>query len=162
MSNSSHILDLAITIQSQVLKIHEHLEASGNGGPTFDGQAPDIEFDGVNDTRTAALENLTELIDLLSTPREILQQKTATDFLSRHALDRFNVYDAVPVGETRTYEQISTATRQPMPVIRRIIRHAMTQRIFHEPSPGVVAHTQVSRLLTENTPVRGYYGTTTQ
>jgi O6-methylguanine-DNA--protein-cysteine methyltransferase len=125
MSNSSRILDLATTIQSQVHKIHQHLEASGNGDPSFDGQAPYIEFYGINDTRAAVLENLTELIDLLSTPTEILQQKTATDFLSRHALDRFNVYDVVPVGETRTYEQISTVTGQPVPIIRRIIRHAM-------------------------------------
>jgi len=154
-------LDLATTIQSQVLKIHEHLEASGKGGPTFDGQAPDIEFDGINDTGTAALENVTELIDLLSTSREILQQKTATDFLSHHAPDRFNVYDAVPAIETRTYEHISTATKQPMPIIRRIIRYAMMQRIFYETSPRLVAHTQVFCLLTENTSVKDYYGTTT-
>lgn len=32
-------------------------------------------------------------------------------------------------------------------MVSRIVRHAMTMRIFREPEPGVVAHTKASRLL---------------
>jgi hypothetical protein len=32
-------------------------------------------------------------------------------------------------------------------MVGRIIRHAVTMRVFHEPMPGMVAHTTASRLL---------------
>jgi hypothetical protein len=38
------------------------------------------------------------------------------------------------------------------------MRHTMTNRIFHEPKPGVVAHTAASRLLAENGLVRDFVG----
>ena len=34
--------------------------------------------------------------------------------------------------------------------LRRLIRHAMTNHIFHEPEKGFVAHTRTSRLLLED------------
>lgn len=34
----------------------------------------------------------------------------------------------------------------------------MTNQIFHEPRPGVIAHTAASRLLSENELVNGYVG----
>lgn len=159
MTSPSHLVNLANTIQSQVLVIHNHLAKYGQADPSFDGQAPETSYSGIDETRASVLEALTELHDLLSTPREILRDKSPTDLLSRHALDRFGVYDVIPVGETRTYTQISDATGQPIGSLRRILRHAMTQRIFCEPQLDIVAHTQASRLLTENSKVRDYYGT---
>lgn len=50
----------------------------------------------------------------------------------------------------------------PVKTIKRILRHAISQRIFYEPQPGVVAHTQASRLLAENSAYRDYYGTVCQ
>ena len=38
----------------------------------------------------------------------------------------------------------------------------MSQRVFYEPEPGVVAHTQASRLLAEDSKVRDYFGTVCQ
>lgn len=32
-------------------------------------------------------------------------------------------------------------------MIRRLLRHAMTMRVFQEPEPGMVAHTAASKLL---------------
>ncbi|KAF2102109.1 O-methyltransferase [Rhizodiscina lignyota] len=162
MSNSSQLLALASAIQTQVTAIHEHLASSGQAGPSFNGQSPETNYAGIDDIRAATLESLTRLHDLLSTPREILQHRSPTDFLSRHALDRLGIYDVIPVNETRTYEQLSATTKQPVRTLRRILRHAMTQHIFYEPQSGVVAHTQVSRLLTENSKIRDYYGTVCQ
>ena len=159
MADSSRLISLANTIQAKVLAIHNHLVSSGQTDPTFDGQVPNTDYSGIDDTRAAVLESLTELHDLLSTPREILQDKSPSDFLSRHALDRFGIYDLIPVGETRTYTQISEAINQPVKAVRRVLRHAMAQRIFYETEPNTIAHTQVSRLLTENIKVRDYYGT---
>jgi hypothetical protein len=159
MADSSRLVSLASTIQAKVLEIHNHLESSGQADPSFDSQVPYTNYSGIDDTRASVLDSLTELQDLLSTPQDILKDRSAADLLSRHALDRFQIYDLVPVGETRTYTEIANATGQPVNVVRRILRHAMAQRIFCEPQRNTVAHTQVSRLLTENTKVRDYYGT---
>ena len=50
----------------------------------------------------------------------------------------------------------------PVKTLKRILRHAMSQRIFYEPQPGYVAHTHASRLLAENANVRDYFGTVCQ
>jgi len=42
--------------------------------------------------------------------------------------------------------------------VRRFLRHAMTNRIFHEPTPGVVAHTAASRVLAEDQAMDSWVG----
>lgn len=64
--------------------------------------------------------------------------------LSRHAIDRFNIVQAVPLNATKTYEELAWASMLPVKTIRQLIRHAMTQRIFWEPQPGHVSKSGVS------------------
>lgn len=45
-----------------------------------------------------------------------------------------------------------------VPDLRRLLRHAMTNRIFAEPSKGYVGHTRSSRLLLEDEPLRNWVG----
>lgn len=156
------MLELAKAIQSQVSEICEYLKSTNQAEPSFGIETEESDYEGIDDTRLAALENLVQLQDMLSTSREILTQKGTQDYVSRHALDRWKIYDAIPVGETRTYDEISEITKQPAPLLRRIIRHGMAQRIFCEPEPGVIAHTRVSKLLTENINIRDYFGTVAQ
>ncbi|KAI1193017.1 S-adenosyl-L-methionine-dependent methyltransferase [Nemania serpens] len=159
MANPSQLLGLLNEIQDQVSAIHLHLSATSQHEPSFDALAPNIDYAGIDGVRALALDNLLHLRDLLSTPREILQYHTETDFVSRHVLDVFNIYNLVPVGETRTYEEIAaqTSPRLPTKTVRRLMRHAITQRVFCEVQPGVIAHTNVSRLLTEDKTIRDYY-----
>lgn len=160
MAETSNLLRMLDTIQNQVTAIHKYLLESGQPEPRFDASAPNIDYTGVEEVRAATLDNLLHLRDLLSTPREILQYHCETDFVSRHALDFLRIYDIVPVDETRTYDQIAVQTepRIPTKTVRRILRHAITQRIFCEPQPGIVAHTSVSRLIAEDVTIRDYYG----
>jgi hypothetical protein len=37
-----------------------------------------------------------------------------------------------------------------------MLQHAMTQRVFYEPKPGYVAHTQASRILAEDDNMRDF------
>ena len=73
-------------------------------------------------------------------------------------MDRFRIYERIPIDGSKTYEELAWATLLPVKTVRRILRHAMSQRIFYEPKPGHVAHTKASRLLTENQHVRDYFG----
>jgi hypothetical protein len=42
--------------------------------------------------------------------------------------------------------------------VRRFLRHAMTNRIFKEVQPGVVAHTVASRVIAENRILNDWVG----
>ncbi len=42
--------------------------------------------------------------------------------------------------------------------LRRLVRHAMTCRVFCEPTKGHVAHTRTSRLLAEDEPLQNWAG----
>lgn len=46
----------------------------------------------------------------------------------------------------------------PMLNLRRLLRHAMTNRIFTEPKKGYVAHTRTSRLILEDAPLHNWVG----
>ena len=75
MGETSKLLQLANTIQAQVSEIQKHLMETKQSDPEFDGQVETTDWDGTDDTRSAALENLTQLQDLLMTPRELLQSR---------------------------------------------------------------------------------------
>lgn len=44
------------------------------------------------------------------------------------------------------------------PATRRILRHAMQQKIFKEPRPGVVAHTAATQTLAEDDQIKDFLG----
>jgi len=77
------------------------------------------------------------------------------------AIGRFNMATSFPIHEEATFAQISKKCGIGELDVRRILRHAMTQRIFCEPRKGVVAHTAVSRLLVEDSQMADWVGAST-
>lgn len=63
---------------------------------------------------------------------------------------------AVPIGGEATFAQIAEKAGVGETHMRRLLRLAMSQHIFHEPRPGVVAHTAASRLMAEDELVHQY------
>ena len=64
----------------------------------------------------------------------------------------FNIPSLVPEGDhaSTTYRDLSTATGVPEQDLRRILRFAMTQDLFEEPTSGRVAHTPYSLAFAHN------------
>ena len=56
--------------------------------------------------------------------------------LSRHIIDRWSIASAVPLDTSISYTELAWKTLLPVKTLRRVLRHAITQRIFYEPSPG--------------------------
>lgn len=56
---------------------------------------------------------------------------------------------AFSIHETATFAQLAEKTGLDEVNLTRFLRHAMTNRVSKEVSPGVVAHTATSRLLAE-------------
>lgn len=81
--------------------------------------------------------------------------------LSMHAITRFNIASSFPVLEEASFGQISQSCGLAEPIVRRILRHAMTKHIFCEPRKGVVAHTAASRLLAQDEQMHDWVGSST-
>ena len=69
--------------------------------------------------------------------------------LCLQAINRFNIAKSFPVGEEASYAQLAQSSGVSEQLLRRLLRHAMTMRVFSEPYAGVVAHTAASKLLAE-------------
>lgn len=65
-------------------------------------------------------------------------------------ITRWGLARRVPDDGEVTFEQLATASNVGETHLRRLLRLAMTQHIFHEPRPGVVAHTPASRVLAKD------------
>lgn len=78
--------------------------------------------------------------------------------LSLQAMHEFKVAEAVPLEGSISYQELADKVDVPMLNLRRLVRHAMTNHIFHEPVKGFVAHTRTSRLLIEDEPLRNWVG----
>jgi hypothetical protein len=66
------------------------------------------------------------------------------------AIAEFKIADLVPSNGQVSFGEIASATPMTERMIARLLRHAMTMRVFHEPEPGMVAHTSASKVLSHS------------
>lgn len=80
-NETSRLLELANSIQAQVAQIQKYLTETKQANPWFEASSPLVDWErrpDVDDLRSACLENLTQLQDLLMTPRELLHSQTVS------------------------------------------------------------------------------------
>jgi len=70
----------------------------------------------------------------------------------------FNVAKHIPLDGEVSYADIAKATGQDETNLRRVIRHAMTCRVFCEPREGYVAHTATSAVLLKDQQMNDWSG----
>jgi len=90
--------------------------------------------------------------------KNILTEVQYNYFVSMRALYRYKVANAFPVGKEATFAEVASNCNCSEDTIRRILRHAITNRIFKEVRKGVIAHTAMSRILAEDTLFQDYVG----
>ena len=71
-------------------------------------------------------------------------------------LNQFDFFSAVPLGGSATYSEISSATNLPESVVRRMLRHAFTMRLFTATESGSesVKHTATTAYLAKTPAMR--------
>jgi hypothetical protein len=72
------------------------------------------------------------------------------NLVTLQTINRFKIAQHVPLDSPISYADLSSLTSVPEPSLKRLLRHAMTNRIFSEPSKGFVAHSSASKLLAED------------
>lgn len=73
-----------------------------------------------------------------------------------------NIAAAIPLDRAVTFEEVAAATGVDEDHSKRMLRHAMTNRLFCEPEPGKVAHTASSALLVRSQALNDWVGYTTE
>ncbi|KAI1179308.1 S-adenosyl-L-methionine-dependent methyltransferase [Nemania sp. FL0916] len=144
----SRLLQLAKTISTSVAKIEEALSAEGIPPPSFDEDSTFRLPPTILGDRDAVLDATTELQDLLFEPLSLINTRGGhNNSICLQAIAEFNIADMVlPHGRT-TFGDIAKQTPMSESMTARILRHAMTMRVFCEPEPGYVAHTAASKAL---------------
>ncbi|KAH7087020.1 putative Sterigmatocystin 8-O-methyltransferase [Paraphoma chrysanthemicola] len=144
----SRIVQLARTISASVEKIEEVLVAKGIESPSFDEDVMvniPLELSPQHD---AVLDATAELHDLLLEPLNLIHRHAGhNNSLCMLAIAEFKLADKVPLHGEASFENIARDTPLTTDMTARLLRHAMTMRIFRETSPGVVTHTAASRTL---------------
>ncbi|KAF3005265.1 hypothetical protein E8E14_006481 [Neopestalotiopsis sp. 37M] len=145
----SHIAKLTASLLQAVSNLEEILHAQGVPSPSFDEDAPPLLPKDAISVRDLAIDYAAEIQDLLQGPLDLIYRHGSfNNCVSLQAISRFKMASLVPAGGQTTYANIAKETGLDERSVRRVIRHAVTMRVFREPEPGVVAHTQASKALT--------------
>ncbi|KAJ9497194.1 hypothetical protein LTR99_002013 [Exophiala xenobiotica] len=144
---------LAETCLKTAKQIKEYLASNNLPQPTFDQNGPEFfppvipEIDGARLELRAAAKRL---YDLAAGPDEVLTWHTyhcAHDLNAFRYVHRYNVPSAVPLNSSITYPELASKLSLDASQLKQMLRQLMAIHVFHEPSPGLVAHTASSRLL---------------
>lgn len=149
------ITDLTATIQKATDTINRHFISNNLPSLTF-APTSTTKFpacpDHVMEARVSLLEACSTLSQLISGPTEYVRSS-----LWNHLpgvvqyIVHFGIQDIVPLdGSTIHYADIAAKAGVDESVCKRVIRMAMTHRLFWEPEPGFVSHTAPSLYLAFN------------
>jgi 6-hydroxytryprostatin B O-methyltransferase len=92
---------------------------------------------------------------LLLCSHSFMDQKKFDIFILS-SLTHYDVWNAVPLEGKISYADLSEKVGLPVNRLHRILRHAMTRRIFYEASPGHVAHTANSAAVVKDPPLASW------
>ncbi|KAI0016943.1 hypothetical protein F4780DRAFT_782779 [Xylariomycetidae sp. FL0641] len=97
------------------------------------------------------LDATAELHDVLFEPLDLVHRRGGhNNSLYLGAIARFKIADIVSSGGSVSFGDIAKQTPVTEQMTARILRYAMTMWIFHEPTPGMVAHTAASKTLSHS------------
>ncbi|KAL9620550.1 MAG: hypothetical protein Q9160_004911 [Pyrenula sp. 1 TL-2023] len=147
----TRIAELAAKIQEHTSKVDEYLASKALPSPSFDITTP-ATFNlppSIQASQNAVLEASDELNLLMLGPLRSIASLPFNPWVSVQAIQRFGIATSFAPGEISTFSDIARTCSLPESDVCRILRHAMTYRIFREPRKGLVEHTAASKALAE-------------
>ncbi|KAF3763274.1 S-adenosyl-L-methionine-dependent methyltransferase [Cryphonectria parasitica EP155] len=149
-TQSSRISQLAATISESVARLQEVLSTRGLQSPSFDEYAQFSLPQEAWDVQDAILDATAELHDLLLDPLVLIREHGGhNNSTCLQAIARFGIASMIPTAGRMSFANIAKQTGSSEDMIRRLLRHAMTMRVFREPEPGMVSHTAASRIFSD-------------
>ncbi|KAH7087025.1 S-adenosyl-L-methionine-dependent methyltransferase [Paraphoma chrysanthemicola] len=148
-NTTPRIVELAAQISSSVTKLQEKLSAQGAATPSFAENGPELLPEDVSSLKDAVLDATAELHEILLDPLLLLFKFASIENLvTIEGVCRYKIPDMIPAGDKITFDEISEKTGLAKHAVRRLVRHAITMRIFDEPEHEVITHSKISKFLT--------------
>ncbi|WEW59435.1 O-methyltransferase [Emydomyces testavorans] len=173
MSSSSSLLELAAQITKNAQIVNDFLVLNGHPQPSFSWDSlpefPATAPPEVVKARRELTEAARNMCDLAMFPGDYIRRFALSvrslppqyhDNDTLRWIYRFNIADIVPLKEDISFADIAATANVAEDHVRRILRFAMTNNIFHEPRPDHVAHTAASSLLATDEKVKAWVGYT--
>ncbi|KAJ9645227.1 hypothetical protein H2201_000978 [Coniosporium apollinis] len=164
-STKSTLMSLAAQIASSAAVIQQQLERNKLQGPSFAADAPTALPDDpeVQNARMALIEAASSLQCLATGPEDLMKWQAITlkhDQFVLDFLNQYRVFEAVPLDSDIPYAELASKVGVSESILRRVIRHAMTQHIFAETAPGSgrVVHTSNSAFVARTPLVKSWLG----
>ncbi|KAL4780293.1 S-adenosyl-L-methionine-dependent methyltransferase [Aspergillus varians] len=170
MTNPNPVTDLtalAEQITASAALVSQFLTSNNHPQPSFEPDAP-VAFPpapaAVTDARRTLLEAAQSIVDLMTGPAEHLRWFACRhhDMSSLRWIYHFHIAAAVPLDRAVPYAEVAATAGVNEDILKRMLRHAMTSRIFQEPETGMVAHTAASALLVRSQALNDWVGYTTE
>ncbi|KAI1275240.1 O-methyltransferase-domain-containing protein [Xylaria sp. FL0933] len=147
-SSVTRIVQLASIIGDTVAKLDDILQSRGLETPSFDEDAPTGFPEEALAMQSVVLDATSELHDLLLPPMALLLNKTAhNSMVPFQFISHLGIAEMVLLGGRTSFEEIAMKTGLSDVDVRRILRYAITMRVFQEPEPGMIAHTSISKAI---------------
>lgn len=150
---------LAATILEKVVVVSRQLGAESIPPPTF-AESGHNDYAGESLTLRKARYDLAaaakSLWLLAQGPEDqIISLKWApSDTANLDVLLRFDIPETIPLDGTITSEELAKKVDLPLDITERMLRYAVGNGLFIEPSPGVFAHSAASSRLRQSTHLR--------
>lgn len=141
--------ELTLKVSSLAYTCSEALKTAGHAPLTTASDASAVKA-LPQDTRTQLCQTLMELHNLVLGPEDRLR-RMAIEYSSPAALRyvlHFSIPSHVPKEGSISYDALAQAANVPEAHLKRVLRLAMTNDLFAEPTPNHVAHSPLSALLT--------------
>ncbi|KAG9235754.1 O-methyltransferase-domain-containing protein [Amylocarpus encephaloides] len=165
MASTTKISELAEVISSNTAIVDRYFISNNLPTPSFEVDGPSTIIFPPHEKDVAAaysqvLSATLELHTLMKGPTDMLLRMATlatNDTLSLQAVYRLNLAFKVPLERGISYADLSNECKLNERDLRRLIRHAMTNKIFKEKN-SLVVHTAASKLLVSNPAINGLVG----
>lgn len=163
VSTTANMAALSQKIARETEKLEAYMKENGFAMPSFGvGAADDFPPlpEDVQRSRLEIIHATKELRDLAVGPRESVRWGVweFLDVLALQLINNYGIAKLVPLDKPITLAELQSLTPLDPVNLARTLRVAMTNHIFCEPSPGVIAHTAASRLLATDAELAAWVG----
>ncbi|KAI7779646.1 hypothetical protein LA080_000670 [Diaporthe eres] len=162
-SATTNMIALSQKIAKETEKLEAYMKENGLAMPSFDVDAAD-DFpklpEDIQRSRLEIIHATKELRDLAVGPRESVRWGVweFLDVLALQLINNYGIAKLVPLEKPIALAELQSLTPLDPVNLARTLRIAMTNHVFCEPSPGVIAHTAASRLLATDAELAAWVG----
>ncbi|RAH44621.1 sterigmatocystin 8-O-methyltransferase [Aspergillus brunneoviolaceus CBS 621.78] len=141
MTSTPQLGELAASISTATRTIEEHLKQRDLPSPSFEANGGITLPRELQQAKESILDSASELRYLLTDPVSAFFEGAPVGFMSIIMIHRFSIANLIKPDMEMSFCSIAEQTGLQEGLVKHVLRHAMTLRVFRESRRGFVAHT---------------------